>query len=289
MSPGEAAIAPMRLVISCADQPGIVAAVSRLLFAFGANIVRSDQYSTDPTGGRFFLRMEFTLPDGRRDGFADRFEQQVAQEAGLTWRLWDSAQPKRIAVLVSRLDHCLHDLLYRWHRHELGGEIVTVISNWQDLRGDVERYGLPYHHVPVTADTKPAAEAAMLELLRDGCDVVVLARYMQILSAEFLEHVAAPVINIHHSFLPAFEGAHPYARAKERGVKLIGATAHYVTPELDAGPIIEQDVVRVNHGHTVEELARMGAEVERVVLSRAVGWHCEDRVIRHGNSTVVFP
>ena len=250
--------------------------------------MRSDQYSTDPAGGRFFLRMEFTLPADRREGLAQRFEQQVAQGPALTWRLWDSARPKRIAVLVSRHDHCLHDLLYRWHRRELGGEIVTVISNWEDLRGDVERYGLPYHHVPVTGDTKPAAEAAMLTLLRDGCDVVVLARYMQILSAEFLERVGVPVINIHHSFLPAFEGANPYERAKQRGVKLVGATAHYVTPELDAGPIIEQDVVRVSHADTADELARMGAEVERVVLSRAVGWHCADRVIRNGNSTVVF-
>jgi formyltetrahydrofolate deformylase len=282
------ATAPLRLVISCADRPGIVAAVSRFLFESGANIVRSDQYSTDPAGGRFFLRMEFTLPADGRDDLAQRFEEQVARGLALTWRLWDSARPKRIAVLVSRFDHCLHDLLYRWRRHELGGEIVTVISNWEDLRGDVERDGLPYHHVPVTRDTKAAAEAAMLELLRDECDVVVLARYMQILSPEFLERVGVPVINIHHSFLPAFEGANPYARAKQRGVKLVGATAHYVTPELDAGPIIEQDVVRVSHADGVEELARMGAEVERVVLSRAVGWHCADRVIRHGNSTVVF-
>jgi formyltetrahydrofolate deformylase len=279
---------PIRLVVSCADRPGIVAAVSRFLYDSGANIVRSDQYSTDPVGGQFFLRMEFTLPDARRAGFSEQFGLRVAEPLELSWRLWDSAQPKRIAVLVSRYDHCLHDLLWRWRRDELGGEIVSVISNWEDLRADVESFDVPYLHVPVPRGEKPAAETQMLELLRDSCDVVVLARYMQILSGHFLDRVGVPVINIHHSFLPAFEGAGPYERAKERGVKLVGATAHYVTPELDAGPIIEQDVVRVDHGDTVEDLARLGAEVERVVLARAVNWHCADRVIRHGNTTVVF-
>ena len=280
--------APIRLVISCADRPGIVSSISQFLYDAGANIVRSDQYSTDPAGGQFFLRMEFTLPADGREGLAEQFGLRVAEPLELTWRLWDSAQPQRIAVLVSRYDHCLHDLLYRWHRGELGGEITRVVSNWEDLRGDVERYGLPYHHIPVTRETKAQAETEMLELLHGNCEVVVLARYMQILSPEFLDRVGVPVINIHHSFLPAFEGANPYERAKDRGVKLVGATAHYVTPELDAGPIIEQDVVRVSHADSASDLARMGAEVERNVLARAVGWHCEDRVIRHGNSTVVF-
>ena len=279
---------PLRLLVSCPDKPGIVAAVSRFLFDSGANIVRSDQYSTDPEGGTFFLRMEFTLGADRRDGFAERFGLAVAEPFDMTWRLWDSAQRKRVAVLVSRYDHCLLDLLWRWRRDELEAEIALVASNWDDLRGDVEGFGLPYHHVPVPTDGKPEAEAKLLELLEGSCDLVVLARYMQILSGEFLDRLGAPVINIHHSFLPAFAGAGPYERAKERGVKLIGATAHYVTAELDAGPIIEQDVVRVTHAQSVDQLTRMGAEIERTVFARAVQWHCEDRVVRHGNTTVVF-
>lgn len=280
--------APIRLVIACVDQPGIVAAVSQFLFTAGANIIRSDQYSTDLRDGAFFLRQEFTLPADRRDGFSERFGLQVAERFKMTWRLWDSATPKRIAILVSREDHCMLELLWRWRRDELHADVVQVISNWDDLRSDVEAFGLPYGHVPVSGEKKPEAEARMLELLRDSCDVVVLARYMQILSGEFLERLGLPVINIHHSFLPAFEGADPYQRAKQRGVKLIGATAHYVTAELDAGPIIEQDVVRVTHADSVDEMVRLGAEVERLVFARAVRLHCEDRVIRHGNSTVVF-
>jgi formyltetrahydrofolate deformylase len=287
-APGSTPTALMRLLISCPDRSGIVAAVSRFLFESGANIVRSDQYSTDPEGGAFFLRMEFTLPARERDGFAERFGLAVAERFGMTWRLWDSAKRKRVAVLVSRSDHCLLDLLWRWRRGELEAEIVLVASNWDDLRVDVEAFGLPYHYVPVPKGEKPAAEARLLEVLEGSCDLVVLARYMQVLSDDFLERVGVPVINIHHSFLPAFAGASPYERAKERGVKLIGATAHYATAELDEGPIIEQDVVRVTHAHTVEQLKRMGAEIERIVFSRAVQWHCEDRVARYGNSTVVF-
>jgi formyltetrahydrofolate deformylase len=279
---------PLRLLISCPDRPGIVAAVSRFVFDAGANIVRSDQYSTDPESGAFFLRMEFTLGASERDGFAERFGPAVAQPFRMTWRLWDSAQPKRVAILVSRYDHCLQDLLWRWRRDELEGEIVLVASNWEDLRPDVEAFGLPYHHVPVPRAGNAAAEATLLELLRGSCDLVVLARYMQILSETFLRRLAVPAINIHHSFLPAFAGAGPYERAKERGVKLVGATAHYVTVELDAGPIIEQDVVRVTHAQSVAQLKRTGAEVERTVLARAVQWHCEDRVLVHGNTTVVF-
>jgi formyltetrahydrofolate deformylase len=279
---------PLRLLISCLDRPGIVAAVSRFLFESGANIVRSDQYSTDPAGGAFFLRMEFTLGSDDRHGLADRFGLAVAEQYDMTWRLWDSGRRKRIAVLVSRYDHCLQDLLWRWRRDELEAEIVLVASNWEDLRPDVEAVGLPYHHVPVPRDGKPAAEAKLLELLRGSCELIVLARYMQILSEKFLDRLGIPVINIHHSFLPAFAGAGPYERARERGVKLIGATAHYVTADLDAGPIIEQDVVRVTHAESVAQLTRMGAEIERTVLARAVQWHCEDRVVRHGNRTVVF-
>ncbi|HWH95280.1 MAG TPA: formyltetrahydrofolate deformylase [Baekduia sp.] len=285
--PGQGQQVTLRLLIACADRPGIVAAVSRFLLDAGANIVRSDQYSTDPTGGAFFLRMEFTLPAARREGLAERFG-LVAERFDMNWRMWDASQPKRIAVLVSRYDHCLMDLLYRWERDELDGDIVVVASNHPDLREAVERAGVPYHHVPVDRNDKPAAEAQLLELLDGACDLVVLARYMQILSGDFLERLGVPVINIHHSFLPAFAGAGPYERAKERGVKLVGATAHYVTEELDAGPIIEQDVVRVSHEHDAASLTRQGAEVERAVLARAVHWHCQDRVLRHGNTTVVF-
>jgi formyltetrahydrofolate deformylase len=276
------------MVVSCADQPGIVAAISRFLYDAGANIIQSDQYSSDPFGGKFYLRMEFAGTHDVIDGLAERFG-TIAERFGMTWRIGNPASPKRIAILVSKQDHCLQDLLYRWRRGDLEAEVVLVASNHPDHRAAVEAVGLPLHHIPVahTAD-KPEAERRLLELLDGQCDLVVLARYMQILSADFLRRVAAPVINIHHSFLPAFAGAGPYQRARARGVKLIGATAHYVTEVLDEGPIIEQDVNRVDHSHDVAALTRLGADVERTVLARAVGWHCEDRVIRDGNTTVVF-
>jgi formyltetrahydrofolate deformylase len=276
-----------RLLSSCPDQPGVISAVSTFLFEHGANIVRSDQYSSDPEGGEFFLRMEFTLPGESRPGLEDRFRAAVADRLEMSWRLWDTARRKRLAILVSRHDHCLLDLLWRWQRGEIEADVVLVASNRPDLRGAVEGFGLPYHHVPVN-DSKAESEAELLKLLKDSCDLVVLARYMQILSKDFLDHVGVPLINIHHSFLPAFPGAEPYERARERGVKLIGATAHYVTEELDAGPIIEQDVIRVSHRDHVETLRRRGADIERTVLARAVEWHCEDRVLVHGNTTVVF-
>jgi formyltetrahydrofolate deformylase len=277
-------------LVWCADQPGIVSAVSSFLFDAGANIVSSGQYTSDPEGGQFFLRMEFTLPaDGEAlDGLSARFGEQVAARFDMGFRFWDARERKKIAVLVSRYDHCLLDLIWRWRRGELDAEIVLVASNHADLRAEVEFFELPYYHVEVTRDTKAEAEEKLLSLVVGDCDLVVLARYMQILSGDFLERVGVPVINIHHSFLPAFAGAGPYARAKERGVKLIGATAHYVTEELDAGPIIEQDVIRVSHRDSVPELEQRGADIERTVLARAVQWHCQDRVIRHGNTTVVF-
>ncbi len=278
----------LRLLLSCADRPGIVAGVSRFLYEAGANIVRSDQYSTDPSGGTFFLRMEFTLEPAKREGLTERFGLKVAEPLGMTWRLWDAGRPKRITVMVSRYDHCLLDLLWRCRRHQLDAQIVMVISNHPDLREDAGLFDVPYHHIPVEKDRKQEAEARQLELLENCCDLVVLARYMQVLSPEFLDRVGVPVINIHHSFLPAFAGANPYARAKERGVKLVGATAHYVTEELDEGPIIEQDVMRVSHRDDADALAALGADVERLVLARAVQAHCEDRVLRHGNTTVVF-
>jgi formyltetrahydrofolate deformylase len=281
-------VAILRLLVSCADGPGIVAAVSRFLADAGANILRSDQYSTDPSGGTFFLRMEFTLADEASEELVLRFGPEVSERFAMTWRIWDAAQPKRVAILVSREDHCLQELLWRQRRGELDAELVLVASNHELLRADVEAFGLPYHHVPVAAGAKAEAEARLLELLAGRCDLVVLARYMQILSGDFLERVGAPVINIHHSFLPAFAGAAPYVQAKERGVKLIGATAHYVTEELDAGPIIEQDVIRVSNRDDVATLTRLGADIERTVLSRAVERHLQDRVLVTDNTTVVF-
>jgi formyltetrahydrofolate deformylase len=279
-----------RLLISCPDRPGIVAAVSRFLSEAGANIVSSDQYSTDPWGGEFFMRTEFALDltAAARAELETRFAREVGEPFAMDWQMWPSGEPKRVAILVSKSDHCLLDLIWRWRRGQLEADIVLVASNHPDLRGDVEAFGLDYHHVPVEPERKAEAEERLLELLIGRVDLVVLARYMQILSGDFLERVGAPLINIHHSFLPAFAGAEPYARAKERGVKLIGATAHYVTEELDSGPIIEQDVNRVTHRDDPAALARLGADIERTVLARAVRWHCEDRVLVHGNTTVVL-
>ena len=285
---GQATGVTRRLLISCPDQPGIIAAVSRFLHEAGANIIQSDQYSSDPFGGTFFLRMEFAAPDRVLDDLAERFG-VIAERFGMTWRLSNPVRAKRVAILVSKQDHCLQDLLYRCQRNELEAEVVMVASNHADHRGAVEACGIPFHHIPIASrEDKPAAERELLEVLDGQCDLVVLARYMQILSGDFLNRVGVPVINIHHSFLPAFAGAGPYQRAKERGVKLIGATAHYVTEDLDEGPIIEQDVNRVTHHSDVAALTRLGADVERTVLARAVRWHCEDRVLRHGNTTVVF-
>ncbi len=233
-----------RLVVSCADRPGIVSAITGFLHARGANIVSSDQDSTDPRGGRFFLRLVFHLPGlaGALPRLERDFAAGVADRFAMTFRMRDAAVPTRLAVFVSRYDHCLLDLLWRWRRGELPVDIVQVVSNHPDLAADVASFGVPHAHVPVTRTSKAEAEQRQLDLLAGRVDLVVLARYMQILSADFLSRVAVPVINIHHSFLPAFAGAGPYERAKERGVKLIGATAHYATEDLDEGPIIEQDV-----------------------------------------------
>jgi len=281
----------MRLLIACADRPGIVAAVSGHLRDAQANIIESAQHTTDPAGGRFFLRTEFALPDGAADAWPEaerRFAAEIAEPFEMRWRVWPTQRPKRLALLVSRYDHCALDLLWRWRRGELEADIGLVVSNHPDLREAVAAFDVPYHEISVRPGHKPEAEAELLELLADRVDVVALARYMQILSGDFLERVGVPVINIHHSFLPAFAGAGPYERAKERGVKLIGATAHYVTEELDAGPIIEQDVIRVTHRESAVELARLGADIERTVFARAVQWHCQDRVLVDGSTTVVF-
>jgi formyltetrahydrofolate deformylase len=280
-----------RLLVACADGPGIIAAVSGFLLDRGANITQSDQYSTDPEGGSFFLRMVFHLASvgARINELRGEFASEVAEPFAMRFALTDASAPKRVAMMVSRYDHCLLDLLWRWRRGELNVDIGAVVSNWTDLEAEVGRFGVPYFHVPVARETRPQAEARQLELLGGGqYDVIVLARYMQVLSGRFLAEVGCPVINIHHSFLPAFAGAGPYERAKERGVKLIGATAHYVTEDLDEGPIIEQDVIRVTHRDTADDLERMGADIERTVLHRALKWHCEDRVLVHGSRTLVF-
>ena len=279
-----------RLLISCQDRPGIVAAVSQFLYSHGANVLDSSQHSTDPTGGTFFMRMVFYLPDLdiTRPQFERAFAEVVANKFDMDWQLTYADRVKQMAVMVSRYDHALVELLWRQRSGELPVEIPFVVSNHDDLRSLVESYGIAYHHLPVTKETKAEQEAQVLELFKDRVDFVVLARYMQILSADFLSHVDKRVINIHHSFLPAFVGANPYKHAYERGVKLIGATAHYVTENLDQGPIIEQDVRRVTHRDSVQDLVATGREVERTVLAKAVAAHVEDRVIPYGNKTIVF-
>ena len=234
------------------------------------------------------MRMVFDpAPAGEREALRRRFEQEVAGPLEMDHRFAESSERKRVAIMVSREDHCLSDLLWRWRSGELGGDVVAVISNHSDHADQVAALGLPFHHVPVEPGCKEAAERRALELLA-GVDLLVLARYMQILSPGFLRELEAPAINIHHSFLPAFVGADPYRRAHERGVKLIGATAHYVTEELDAGPIIDQDVTRVSHRDEVEDLMRIGRDIERLVLARAVKAHLDDRVLLDGARTVVF-
>ncbi|MEU6698470.1 formyltetrahydrofolate deformylase [Pseudonocardia sp. NPDC046786] len=280
-----------RLVVTCIDRPGVVARVSSFLAEHAANIVQSDQDTTGPSGGRFFLRIVFHLHDLaiQLPALEHAFAVEVARPLGADYSFRPVAARTRTVVFASRHDHCLLDLLWRTRRGELPVDVVHVVSNHPDLADDVAAFGIPFTHIPVGPGGKEEAERTQLELLRDcGTELVVLARYMQILSANFLHAVGAPVINIHHSFLPAFAGAGPYTRAKERGVKLIGATAHYATEDLDEGPIIEQDVVRVDHRATVAELTRRGADIERTVLARAVAWHCDDRVLVDGRTTVVF-
>ncbi|WP_248928703.1 formyltetrahydrofolate deformylase [Paenibacillus hamazuiensis] len=278
-----------RMLISCPDRPGIVAAVSRFLFENGANVVQSDQYTMDPEGGLFFIRIEFDLSDLERR--VERLKQdfaEVAEQFQMKWSLNLASRKKRLAVFVSKEDHCLLELLWQWQAGDLDADIAMVISNHPDMQGLVESFGIPYYHIPVTADTKAEAEARQMELVLGNADAIILARYMQIVSPKFIEHFRNRIINIHHSFLPAFVGAKPYAQAFNRGVKIIGATAHYVTEELDAGPIIDQDVQRVSHRDNVEDLKRIGRHIERIVLARAVSWHVEDRIIVHQNKTVVF-
>jgi formyltetrahydrofolate deformylase len=279
-----------RMLISCPDQPGIVAAVSRFLHEHGANIVQSDQYTMDPEGGMFFIRIEYDMNDldRRLMGIELDFAQVVADKFRMHWSVSRANRMKRLAVFVSKEDHCMRELLWQWQAGDLNAEIAMVISNHRDMQPLVESFNVPFHYVPVTADTKLEAERQHLELIADKADVIVLARYMQIVSPQFIAKFSNRIINIHHSFLPAFVGGKPYAQAYNRGVKIIGATAHYVTDELDGGPIIEQDIQRVSHRDNVDDLKRIGRHIERIVLARAVSWHAEDRILVHQNKTVVF-
>jgi formyltetrahydrofolate deformylase len=279
-----------RLIVQGEDRPGIVAAVSSALAQAGANIVSLDQHSTDAAGGRFFQRTVFRLAglSAARPTLEKVLDRELRDNLGLQWQLSEAARRKRVAIFASKTDHCLLDLLWRQQHGELNVKVEMVVSNHPDLAEQVRRFDIPYFYVPVRNGDKRAAEEEHLRLLQGNVDFVVLARYMQIISGDFIRDVGVPIINIHHSFLPAFIGAGPYQKAKDRGVKLIGATAHYVTEDLDEGPIIEQDVVRVSHADTTRELVRRGADVERLVLARAVAWHADDRVLRDGNSTIVF-
>ncbi len=279
-----------RLLISCPDRPGIVAAVSSFLFRHGANIVSSDQHSTDPENGRFFMRMEFSTPEMDLAGreLEEAFRLDVAESFDMRWRMSHPDERKRMAILVSRYEHCVLDLLWRWRRGTLDADLALVASNHTDLENDVRSFRIPFEHVPVPSDGKAESEARLLELLAGNVDVVVLARYMQILSGDFLERLGVPLINIHHSFLPAFAGPDPHREAYEKGVKIIGATAHYVIEELDAGPIIEQDTARVSHRESIDDLTRLGEDIERTVLAKAVALHLADRTLVHENKTIVF-
>lgn len=277
------------LLISCPDQPGIVAAVSRFIFEHHGNIIQSDQHSTNHTEGSFFMRVcfseeGFTLNEAQlREGFSP-----IAKALHMNWSVHYSHQRKRVGIFVSKFDHCLTDLLWRWKSGELAMDIPCIISNHRDLEPLAAMYGIPYHHFPIRKESRTEDEQRMLAFIEGKVDFLILARYMQILEPFFVQAYSHRIINIHHSFLPAFVGANPYERAFERGVKLIGATAHYITENLDEGPIIAQDVIHCNHRDTTEDLIRKGRDVERRVLAEAVRLHTEDRVLVYGNKTIVF-
>ncbi|SIS59142.1 formyltetrahydrofolate deformylase [Salimicrobium flavidum] len=279
-----------RLLIHCPDQPGIISRVSDFLFGHHANIVASHQYSTDPEGGEFFIRLEFDCPN-----LEEKFPQievdfqPIAAEFSMDWKMTAVRDLKNVAVFVSKQPHCLLELLWEWQSGDLMANLAVVISNHEDTREMVESLGIPFYHVPSNKELRQEAETRHKELLDEyNVDLIVLARYMQILTPEFVEPYRNKIINIHHSFLPAFVGARPYERAYERGVKMIGATSHYVTNDLDEGPIIEQDIGRVDHRDHVEEMKKIGQTIERSVLARAVKWHLADRILVHQNKTIVF-
>ena len=277
------------MLISCPDRKGLVAAIAEFLYAHGANILHADQHQ-DQEVGLFFMRVEWELDDFKLT--AEQLREQfapVAERLRMNWRVEYSAVPLKVAVFVSQYLHCLVDLLHRHQIGELPCSIPVIVSNHPDAKALADFYRIPFHLVPVAPEDKEAAERAQMELLdRYGADVVVLARYMQVLSGEFVARYPRRIINVHHSFLPAFSGARPYRAAFQRGVKLIGATSHYVTDVLDDGPIIEQDVTRVSHRDQIQDLVQKGRDLERIVLSRAVRWHLDHRILVYGNKTVIF-
>jgi formyltetrahydrofolate deformylase len=277
------------LTLSCPDRPGIVYAVSSFLVQHSANILASQQYGESPDG-RFFMRVQFAVPpSGQEVADLERGFSWVAEAFHMSWQLHDTAARVRTLIMVSRLGHCLNDLLFRWKTGSLPVDVVGVVSNHDEFAELARSYRLPFHRIPVTPQTKAAAESRLLDIIDEtGAELIVLARYMQVLSGEVCKRVEGRMINIHHSFLPSFKGAKPYHQAHARGVKLVGATAHYVTPDLDEGPIIEQDVIRVDHTLMPERLAEAGRDVEARVLARAVTWHAEHRVLLNGDRTVVF-
>src|SRR6478752_10154951 len=277
------------LTLSCPEHPGIVHAVTTVLNDHGCDITEHQQFD-DPMNGKLFLRTAFTAPaggcvgDALRTGFAS-----IAGTFAMTWQLHDATHRTRILIMASKFDHCLTDLLYRWRTGSLGGQVAAVVSNHQDLAHLADTAGVPFVHIPVTAGSKPAAEQQLLLVIDDQhIDLVVLARYMQVLSDPLCRTLRGRAINIHHSFLPSFAGAKPYHQAYERGVKYVGATAHYVTAELDEGPIIEQELTRVDHRRAPEDLIAVGLDAERLALARAVTWHCQHRILLNGNRTIVF-
>lgn len=276
------------LTLSCPDRRGIVARVAGLIAERGGNIIDSHQFG-DPDAGMFFMRIHFSAPRGASEAEWRTAIDPLAVELGMTWELHDTSIRPRVLVLVSREGHCLNDLLYRWRTGAIGADLVGVASPYDDFAPLAGAYTLPHHRLPGPGTDRSELDRALLELVERGrADLVVLARFMQVLGPDACRALAGRAINIHHSFLPSFKGAAPYRQAHERGVKLIGATAHYVTEELDEGPIIEQEVARVDHAHSVAELARVGRDVECVALARAVRWHVEHRVLLHGRRTVVF-
>lgn len=279
-----------RLLITCPDGPGIIAKVTTFLKNHGANITDLDQHSTDPENGTFFMRLEFQTAhiDVSNEALESAFAEEVAKPFKMQWQMHYAANLKRMAVFVSKYDHAFLEILWRQARNELPLIIPFIVSNHPDLKKAADHFGIPFHYIQVTQSTKAQAEAQILQLCENNVDGIILARYMQILSEDFVNRFPSKIINIHHSFLPAFVGANPYQQAYDKGVKLIGATAHYVTKDLDMGPIIAQDVVRVSHRQSADKLRELGQDVERTVLARAVRAHVEDRIIVNGTKTVVF-
>ncbi|MDQ0215972.1 formyltetrahydrofolate deformylase [Oikeobacillus pervagus] len=279
-----------RLLVKCPDQPGIVAAISNFLFEHHSNIVESHQYSMDPKGGTFFIRIEFDCENLEEHAASlEKDFEKLAESFSMEWNFTYVHKLKKTAIFVSKELHCLLELLWEWQSGDLMTDIALVVSNHEEARDIVEALGIPFYYIPANKDIRQEVEEKQIQLLKDHqIDLIILARYMQILTPHFVEQFPKQIINIHHSFLPAFIGARPYERAYERGVKLIGATSHYVTNDLDEGPIIEQDIARVNHRDQVQDLKKIGRSIERRVLAKAVKWHLEDRVIVHGNKTVVF-